>query len=268
MVVKLGSCVKYEDLFKAPRYGKHISEYYDKITGGAIEGQVHLFVAGSGVGKTRTGISVCCELLEQGWSVGYLTFEQSKEQIAEMIVDHFKGDGTREQSFDRIKDLPCYIKRFENTSSDSVLATIEQFKGYNAVIFDYLALPEESPAESFNASVTGLRMIKRIKDIAERNNQFIWCMAQGKNKEPSNIDAFASVDNIWISRQLINPVEVAVIANKVEKDLLQLDFIKVRYPRGYSRCRVLRNFDYKTCRSTDISILDEMGEQLDENETE
>ena len=64
----------------------------------------------------------------------------------------------------------------------------------------------------------------------------------------------------------MNPVEVAVIANKVNKDLLQLDFIKVRYPRGYSRCRVLREFDYKTCKASDISIMDEMGEQINETE--
>ena len=265
MVVELGKCINFEDLYKTPYFGKHISDLYDKVTGGAIKSQVHLFVAGSGVGKTRTGVSVCCELLKQGWSVGYLTFEQTKEQIAELIIDHFAaGECSKEQTFDKIKNMPCYIKRFENNSIDNVIAVINQFKGYDAVIFDYLALPDESPAESFNASVTGLRIIKQIKKIAEENNQFIWCMAQGKTKEDK--DAFSSVDDIWISRQLINPVEVAVVANKVNKELLNLDFIKVRYPRGYSRCRLLRSFDYKTCKATDVELMTETGEKLDDEE--
>lgn len=266
MVVKLGKCVKFEDLFQTPRFGGKISELYDKITGGAIKGQVHLFAAGSGVGKTRTGVSVCCELLRQGWSVGYLTFEQSKEQIAELIVDNFAENSTRKEAFDEISELPCYIKRFDNSSVDKVIDTINLFEGYDAVIFDYLALPEDVQAESFNASVTGLRMIKRIKDIAEKHNQFIWCMAQAKNKEKAKNLDFASTSNIWISQQLVNPVEVAVIANRVDKSLLQLDFIKVRYPRGYSRCRLLREFDYKTCKCTDIDLQDEMGVSYNEME--
>lgn len=263
MVVELGKCVKFEDLYKMPFYGKHISDLYDKVTGGAIKSQVHLFVAGSGVGKTRTGVSVCCELLKQGWSVGYLTFEQTKEQIAELIVDHFVEEGSsKEQTFDKIKNMPCYIKRFENDSMENIINVVNQFKGYDAVIFDYLALPDDSPAESFNASVTGLRIIKQIKKIAETNNQFVLCMAQGKTKEDTQ--TFSSVDDIWISRQLVNPVEVAVVANKVDKELLQLDFIKVRYPRGYSRCRLLRNFNYKICKSTDIQLMSETGEPLNE----
>ena len=88
--------------------------------------------------------------------------------------------------------------------------------------------------------------------------------AKGKTKEDK--DAFSSVDDIWISRQLINPVEVAVVANKVNKELLNLDFIKVRYPRGYSRCRLLRSFDYKTCTATDVELMTETGEKLDDEE--
>lgn len=262
MVVKLGDCVKLEDLFKAPKFGGKISPLYDKITGGAIKGQVHLFAAGSGVGKTRTGVSVCCELLKQGWSVGYLTFEQTKEQIAELIIKNFDDDA--ETGFELCKDLPCYIRRFENSSVESVINILRAFKGYDAVIFDYLALPEEAVAESFNASVTGLRFIKKIKDVAEQNNQFIFCLAQAKNKEAARLTEFASTANIWISQQLVNPVEVAVIANRAGIDLLQLDFIKVRYPRGHSRCRVIREFDFKHCKGTDLDLLDETGGKVED----
>lgn len=259
---KFSDFISKDVLFKTPEKGLIISELYDKVTGGAIKGQTHLFIAGSGAGKTRTGVGVACDLLRQGWKVVYLTFEQSPVQIAELVLANFNNSKTDAiNAYDMVKDLPLAIKSFETTNKETIVNTIGSYSNADALIIDYLCLPDDCRNDGTETSGILRSMMKDIKTNGEKNNQFIFCLMQGKEKDDIS---FASRDNIWGSRQVINPVEVAVIANRRDKNLIDLDFIKVRYSRisGF-KIRLKRTMFYETSKYEDLGLFDENDKELD-----
>ena len=268
-VNKFGDVCDRNMLWKTPVMGGPVSKYWDFVTGGAIKGQVHMLVAPSGGGKTRTGIDVSARLLSAGWKVCYLTFEQTKEEIYEMMLIKLSGgDKSMAQSdkmWDKAKDLPFCVYEFDNNDKNSVIYLLSHFGSYDALVLDYVAPPDNCPMEGPEMSTTMRLMCKGIKAIATKNNQYVFCMAQGRDGEPDkdgNI-AFSTVKDIWCSAQMITPLDVVCVQKSSPFGEKYLDFIKVRYPRhGLSRCRVVRRWDYGLLKSEDISIRDVMGVEI------
>lgn len=266
-VIRFGERIKYEDLFKKPKQGASTGGLLlDKAIGGAIKGSVCLYCMPTGQGKTRTGVGVACELLRQGLSVAYLTFEQKKEDIAELVLRNFaRSETDMRKVYDSIVDLPLFIYQFSNATVEGVKSVICGVKPFDAVIIDYLALPDECVAEAYSASVIAKRMAYTVKAAAETNNQFIFCMAQAKPKNKENEEKFSTIDDIWISKTMPNPVDVCIIANKVSQNLVNLDIVKNRN-RKWNHVRIRREMNYETCSFNDISWEYENGECVVDDE--
>ena len=263
-------CVKRKDLWKIPRKGGHVSKYWDYVTGGAIKGEVHMLVAPSGGGKTRTGIEVACNLLDEGWKVCYLTFEQTKEEIYEMVLLHYAdGDYTMAKSdmtWELIKDKVFAVREFENDDKDRVIDMLNHLGNYDALILDYVAPPDNCPLGGPEMSTTMRLMCKGIKDAATKNNQYVFCMAQGRDAQPpKGIDGdvpFSDVSDIWCSAQMITPLNVVCIQKSSRFDANEkfLDFVKVRKPlNGVSKCRIVRKYDFAALKSEDTQLRDICG---------
>ena len=274
----VADCVKRKDLWKTPRRGGHISKYWDYVTGGAIKGEVHMLVAPSGGGKTRTGIEVACNLLDENWKVCYMTFEQTKEEIYEMVLLHYaSGDyslAKSDEMWDNLKDRIFEVREFENDDRNHVVDQLKHLGKYNAIIFDYVAPPDNCPLGGPEMSTTMRLMCKDIKDVATKNNQFIFCMSQGRDAPPpKGADGdvpFSDVSDIWCSAQMITPLNVVCVqkSSRFEADEKYLDFIKVRKPlNGVSKCRIVRRYDFAALKSDDVKLLDSQGGTISGNST-
>lgn len=247
----LDSYVKLEDLFHKKPVGWSITNHYTRITRGFRRKEVHLFVAPSGVGKTRTGVGVACKLLQQGLKVVYLTFEQEEVDIAELVVAGF-GGSREEPKWDLVGKQKLRIERFEPDSEEHMINMFGCWKGADAVIIDYLTVPYTCGLEGGETSGTLMRMMQAIHKAAEENNQFIFCMMQGKPREKGSTQ-FCDSSFIWGSRQVVNAAEVVVIAQRTDvKNQLDLDFIKVRYGNLGTNLRIKWDFDYEHCSFEDI----------------
>ena len=64
----LANYVNLEDLFHKKPVGWSITNHYTRITRGFRRKEVHLFVAPSGVGKTRTGVCVACRYIKKPYN--------------------------------------------------------------------------------------------------------------------------------------------------------------------------------------------------------
>lgn len=264
-IIKFGDRIKYEQLFKKPKQGASTGGVlFDRATGGAIKGSVCLYCMPTGQGKTRTGVGIACNLIREGLSVAYLTFEQRPEDIAELVLKNFQEDGeTYGEVYDRLKELPLFIYQFRNDSVESVTNAVKAVKPFDAVIVDYLALPDDQVPEAYSASVVAKRMAYTMKNTAEKHNQFFFVMAQAKPKKKGDEEKFSTIDDIWISKTMPNPVDVCIIANKVDKSLINIDIVKNR-SRKWNHVRIRREMEYETCRFTDISWEYENGEEVND----
>lgn len=251
--MELGNWIKWKDLFQKKPIGLSISENYTKITNGLRKKEVHLFIAPSGTGKTRIGVGVASELLRQNQRVVYLTFEQEETDIAELVVRNFGGDSNSEELWENtISKLPLKIFRFEPKDEQGMIDVFGSFSGADAIIIDYLTVPWSCGLEGPETSGTLQRMTQAIHKIAEKNNQFIWCMMQGKPRDKED-KSFATSAMIWGSRQVINAAEVVTIAQRTEvKDQLDIDVIKARYGRYGANLRLKWNINYETCEFYDV----------------
>lgn len=246
--MKLSDIIKKENLFKKREIEYKLGNYYDKIAG-VRRGQTHVLIGGSGTGKTHMGVFVASQLLKQGAKVGYLTFEQSPEQIVEMVLANYHGslDGAIDE-WDEVSELPFYVKRFDTGTKESIEFAVKNCTQLDAIVLDYLTPPDD--CTEIEASMLRIIM-KDLKNWCEDHNQFLFCLMQGRNKD---VNTFATVDQIVGSRQVINPVEVAIVMGKNDDtgDLC-LDFIKNRYNNTpYQKIRVLGNLNYETSTFTEL----------------
>lgn len=115
-------------------------------------------------------------------------------------------------------------------------------------------------------STTMRLMCKGIKDAATKNNQYVFCMAQGRDAQPpKGIDGdvpFSDVSDIWCSAQMITPLNVVCIQKSSRFDANEkfLDFVKVRKPlNGVSKCRIVRKYDFAALKSEDTQLRDICG---------
>lgn len=259
--MKLSDIIKKEDLFKNPEVGFRIGEYYDKITHGAIKGQTHVLIGGSGTGKTHMGVFMACSLLKQGLSVGYLTFEQSPEQIVEMVLANYHGkrEGSIEE-WSTVGELPLCVRRFDTGTKESIEMAVKGLSCLDAIVLDYLCPPDDCT----ETEASSLRIImKDLKNWCEEHNQFFFCLMQGRQRDAVS---FSTTEQIVGSRQVINPVEVAIIMNKSDEDgSLELDFIKNRYnTTQYYKIRLIGTMNYETSTFNEIGVYSAKGDLINE----
>lgn len=196
----------WEELTKEPEKGLTIQyEELNKATQGIRKGELWLFTAGSGIGKSTIAHEIGYKLLtEDNINLGVMALEESKRRTAERYLSiylnkplHLNREGITEaklkEAFDRtIGVTPCRFELYDHFGSTNIDSLISKIRymfvglGVDIIILDHISIVvsglegnEISEGERRTLDV----LMTKLRSLVEETGKTILAVAHLKRPE-------------------------------------------------------------------------------------
>lgn len=249
-------------------------ERIDQALGGLYGGRMYVVMARPGMGKTAFAMHIALANATQGMPVGFLSLEQSLDEIAARVVSIHSGrtllqvQGDEECSdLDTIaidvakkglSQLPILVNDQAPIDIDRVRANARRMvevKGCRLIVIDYLQKIQTAGRRDRHEEVAGVAMA--IKDLSRQLNVPIVALAQARRDSEGKRPTMADLrDSGFIEQEA--DVIIALhrdMANDETRGVVELIVLKNRHGesgllyqmayvgRCFRFCRLQRGFD-------------------------
>jgi replicative DNA helicase len=257
-------------------------------TGGFNRKDLYLFFGRSGVGKSRVLFSLSYNLIEQGYTGLYFSFEMYLEQLLRMFdsrVSEISSNNLRAGRVDfayykefldliKIKKYPLYFEEFIGMSNLTFIRSkVEEFKKTHGkldfVVVDYIGQMYE-PGYDNKPNMLGA-IIRGLRNIAGKENAVMITAQQAnrKTKEKEKDGDKVDTDNISGSDEIgANCDFVAYISRGKLENVLDMDILKNREGPNYKKMKFIMDFPINKMTEAIVvneGMIGEMG-SYDSNE--
>lgn len=245
-----------------PEFPTGLSEL-DRDTGGLRRGNIFLFGARPGTGKTSISLNIAARLLEQGKRVLICTTEMSVEEIydrfASVLAGFAVGDhsGGSELPLQRIRGFGDRFSVCDegSPSLDRLKETVKQVKP-DVLIFDHLQhVGGAGDSQRENVS----KFIKGLHDIAREHNVAVLALSQLRRlfrDMKTNKECRPALSDLKESGTLEEESSVVALLHVLSRDevsgkaVIIAEIAKNRF--GPMNEGIGLEFDLKTCRFKDL----------------
>ena len=169
-----------------PSFAHYPWSFLDEALGGMREGELVMFTAGSGVGKSTATREIAHSLTQKGITVGMLCLEESAKQTIQYQIgielnthihlghDHVKPEAFR-KAFDTVSKNLVLWDHWGSTDVDRIEAVITHMavaEGAKVIVLDHVSMVI-SGNESSNERKDLDILLTRLRSVCERLNLLI-----------------------------------------------------------------------------------------------
>lgn len=213
-----------------------------EIEGGIARGEVGVFIAPTGKGKSFFASNLARNYVKSGLNVLYVALEELENRLVLRAEQQFSGldksalmgdDMTlNEDLFDGIQDVyqkdghmfgDYYMSKHQpNEMSISQLeqlivdTSIKKGKQIDVVVIDYPKLMRNQFDKIFDTSESGGKLFEEIRSLAQKYKFVCWTLAQ-TNRTAYSAEVITS-EHVEGSRKILNTVEVALVLNQTSDE--------------------------------------------------
>lgn len=228
----------------------------NEIEGGIARGEVGLFIAPTGKGKSFFASNLARNYVKSGLNVLYVALEElenrmilrAEQQIGGIEKTTLLDDNMelREDVYDKIQEVykdklfmygDYYISK--NQPNEVTPSRLEQLiintsirkdKHIDVVIIDYPRLMRNPYSRYNDESDAGGKLFEDIRKLAQKYNFLCWTLAQ-TNRSASSAEVVTR-EHVEGSRKILNTVELVLVLNQTSEEFqngyLRLYLDKVR----------------------------------------
>jgi len=249
-----------------------------KLYGGINRGEITIFAAGSGVGKSLFLQNICLSLVKQGLNVVYLSLELS-EGLTGMRMDSMITNINTTSIFKNIDMVELKVKQAGRSSGSLHLkqmpqgSTCNDVKAYlkeyeiktgkkpDALIADYIDLfyPNNKKIDPSNLFIKDKFVTEELRGLAVERKMLCVTAAQLGRQAVTEQDHDQSMISGGISKVFTADNVISIYATQAmkERGQYQIQFLKTRSSSGVGS-KLFLGFDPETLRIFDLEDQDQV----------
>jgi KaiC/GvpD/RAD55 family RecA-like ATPase len=252
----------------------------DKLYGGINRGEITIFAAGSGVGKSLFLQNASLNLVKQGLNVVYITLELS-EELTSMRMDSMLTEVSSKEIFRNLDTVELKIKAAQRKSGllhvrqlpqgstcNDIKAYLKNYeietqKRCDVLIVDYLDLlyPNNNKVNPSDLFIKDKFVTEELRGLAVERNMVCITASQLNRSATQEQEHDQSMIAGGISKiqTADNVISIFASAAMKERGQYQIQFLKTRSSSGVGS-KVYLGFDQNTLKIFDLD--DEQQSQL------
>lgn len=256
-----------------------------EIEGGIARGEVGVFIAPTGKGKSFFASNLARNYVKQGLNVLYVALEELENRLILRAEQQFAGIDKKtlltedmhlnEDLFNGIQDVykrdghmfgDYYISKHQpnevtigNIEQLIINTTIKKNKTIDVVVIDYPKLMRNQFDKYYDASESGGKMFEEIRSLAQKYDFVCWTLAQ-TNRTAYSAEVITS-EHVEGSRKILNTVEVALVLNQSSEEFKE-GFMRLYLDKVRNGTRTGDPFVHLKVEPEKMRIRDETEDEL------
>lgn len=261
-----------------------------EIEGGIARGEVGLFIAPTGKGKSFFASNLARNYVKQGLNVLYVALEELENRLVLRAEQQFAGIDKKtlmnsemqlnEDLFEGIQSIykrdghmfgDYYIAKYQpnelsigNLEQLIVDTTIKKEKNIDVVVIDYPKLMRNQFDRYYDISESGGKMFEEIRSLAQKYDFVCWTLAQ-TNRTAYSAEVITS-EHVEGSRKILNTVEVALVLNQTSEEF-KSGFMRLYLDKVRNGTRTGDPFVHLKVEPEKMRIRDETEDELIEHKS-
>lgn len=279
---------KKKELLNTISQNKYSTGYHAldrEIEGGIARGEVGVFIAPTGKGKSFFASNLARNYVKQGLNVLYVALEELENRLVLRAEQQFAGIDKKtlltedmhlnEDLFNGIQDVykrdghmfgDYYISKHQpnevtigNIEQLIINTTIKKNEKIDVVVIDYPELMRNHFDKYYDVSESGGKMFEEIRSLAQKYEFVCWTLAQ-TNRKAHGAEIITS-EHVEGSRKILNTVEVALVLNQSSEEFKE-GFMRLYLDKVRNGTRTGDPFVHLKVEPEKMRIRDETEDEL------